>query len=297
MSFADLSDFQQPRDLQDALLILDKYGDDTLIVAGGTFVHGLNARGFLDEVEVVLDISELPLKNISHSKGNLSIGSTATYNDLLNSRPVQSMAAFGALKDALGYPPPQIVNVATIGGCLAASCPLFDLPTAISALGGTLTSESSARKKTYSLDKFFTGLFESSLGTGELITAIEIPGNDKSTSGFSKLETNANDLAIINAAVSLTFKSGLLNRKRKCITARVFLGGGVGDTVMRSPSVEAILSDGEPITDDKIENAVAAAKIDVTAQGDHRASAKYRQKMIEVYLKKAIARAMARLET
>lgn len=296
MSFSDLSDFQQPTDLTSALNILDKYGDDTLIVAGGTFVHGLNARGFLDDVEAVLDISRLPLTAIKLGKKTLSIGSTATYGDLLRSQPIQNLTALGAIKDALGYPPPQIVNVATIGGCLAASCPLFDLPTAISALGGSVKSMSSKGEKTYPLDTFFAGLFESSLGTGELITSIEIPSVDHSASGFAKLETNANDLAIINAAVSLNFKKGLISRKLNCTSARVFLGGGVGDTVKRAPSVEAILSDGEALTDEKIERAVQAAKQDITAQGDHRASAKYRQKMIEVYLKKAVARALARLE-
>ena len=296
MSFSDLSDFQQPKDLTSALQVLDKYGDDTLIVAGGTFVHGLNARGFLDDVEAVLDISRLPLSEISLNKKSMSIGSTATYGALLRSKPVQSQSVYGALKDALSYPPPQIVNVATIGGCLAASCPLFDLPTAISVLGGKLKSQSSGGEKTYELDEFFTGLFESSLGTGELITSIEIPNNEHSTSGFAKLETNANDLAIINAAVSLNFKKGLLKRKLSCTSARVFVGGGVGDTVKRAPAVEAILADGNPMTDEKIALAVSAAKDDVIAQSDHRASAKYRQSMIEVYLKKAIARAMARME-
>lgn len=296
MPLNNLQEFQQPRDLAAALAVKDQWGDRALVVAGGTFVHGLVARGLLDDIEAVLDISRLDLNRIESSRGKLTVGAIATYGELAAHAAVKDDVRFGALSDALAYPPPQILNVATIGGCLASSCPLFDLPVAAAALGGEVIAASSTGTNRYPVGDFFTGLFETALGENEILTGIELSPEENSVSGFAKLETNANDLAIVNAAVSLTFRKGMLDRRMKCVAARAWVGGGVGDTVKPLPSVAAKLGAGDELSPESIKAAIACAASDVEAQGDHRASARYRQRMIEVQLNVAIERALARMK-
>ncbi|MEP6869687.1 MAG: FAD binding domain-containing protein, partial [Novosphingobium sp.] len=285
MALANLQDYQQPSDLKAAIAFKQQWGDRALIVAGGTFVHGLAARGLLNDIEAVLDISRVGLDRIELRRDGISIGATATYGALAAHRVVRDEGRFGALADALSYPPPQILNVATVGGCLASSCPLFDLPVAAAALGGVIVATSTAGETRHDISGFFTGLFESSLSENEVVTSIELSVDQNVVSGFSKLETNANDLALVNAAVSLTFKKGLFDRRAKCVEARAWVGGGVGETICHLPTVEAKLGSGAELTEEFIAEAVAAAAKDVTAAGDHRASARYRQKMLEVQLK------------
>lgn len=296
MALNNLQDFQQPNDIATAIAVKTKWKDEALIVAGGTFVHGLAARGLLDGIQVVLDISRIGLNAISTSSSGLDIGATATYGALATHLSVENDPRFGALIDALTYPPPQILNVATVGGCLAASCPLFDLPVAVAALGGMVVAQGSNGEKSYPLDTFFTGLFESCLADDEIVTAIRIAPGKKVVSGFAKLETNANDLAIINIAVSLEFKQGLLDRRHKCVGAHVWAGGGVGETISRLSQAEAILASGAELTADVIANATNAAASEVNAQSDQRASARYRRKMVAVQLELAIERALVRLK-
>lgn len=296
MALTDLTDFQRPDTIDAALSLRSEWGERALVVAGGTFIHGLSARGLLDDIGIVIDISALGLDAIAAQSNSLKVGATATYGALKVDDTVCNDPRYGAIADAMSYPPPQILNVATIGGCLAASCPLFDLPTATSAIGGKIEAVGKTGTRKIAFDDFFTGLFESELADDELVSAIELEPGKSGTSGFAKLETNANDLAIINAAVSLTFKKGMLSRKLTCTGARVYVGGGVGETICRLPSVEAALSDGEDIDAAKIAAAAALSMNDVEAQADHRASAEYRQRMITVFVAKAAERALARAE-
>ena len=99
------------------------------------------------------------------------------------------------------------------------------------------------------------------------VTAISLPRAPlNSASAFIKLETNANDLAIVNVAVALTLESSGL-----CSQARVFAGGGTGETPVRAGSAEELLA-GARVDEDVISAAAAAAQTDVDPISDHRAS-------------------------
>ena len=73
------------------------------------------------------------------------------------------------------------------------------------------------------------------MNSDELLKEVTIPITKNSSSAFAKLETNANDLAILNAAVSVTAKG------RMCESIRVFVGGGVGEVPIRAVSTETTL--------------------------------------------------------
>ena len=97
------------------------------------------------------------------------------------------------------------MNSATVGGSIAASCPFFDLPTSFLALDGAVRAHGPGGSRDIPMEAFFAGLFENCLAPDEFVTAITLPQPAAgSASAFIKLETNANDLAILNVAVALT---------------------------------------------------------------------------------------------
>lgn len=290
MALAGLKDYHLPESVAETTELLQKYGDGALIVAGGTFVHGLSARGLLSGLDAVIDVSRLDLAEIKSGGSGITIGGTAKYRDIAAHPDVVAFPELGAVRDALTYPPAQIMNAATIGGCVAASCPLFDLPVSLLALNARVNSEGPSGQKSYAIEDFFDGLFENAMEPGEIVTAIEIPTHpDTSASAFVKLETNANDLAILNAAAFLTVENGA------CTAAEIFVGGGVGETPVRAPgAVEALV--GQKPTDDVVAAAANAAKDNVSTMDDQRASAAYRKAMVEVMTRKAITGALARLK-
>jgi CO/xanthine dehydrogenase FAD-binding subunit len=136
MSLTSVKEYFVPGGVDEALDLMGTHGDSALIVAGGSFVHGLDARDLLTGIEALIDISKLGLDGVSADSAGLSVGAMVTFRELQQDDRVSGSAAFGAIRDALACPPTQIRNVATVGGNIASSCPYFDLPTAAMALDG-----------------------------------------------------------------------------------------------------------------------------------------------------------------
>lgn len=287
----NLQDYYLPDSLQEAGELLQRFGAGAMVVAGGTFVHGLEVRGLLAETVALIDISRLGMRGINkNSNGNISLQALTTLGEVANAPFITANPAFGCIGDALHYPPRQILNAGTVGGCVAAAAPLYDLPAAFLALDGQVQASLAGRQRVIPLDTFFVGLFESALQRGELITAIELPAPaPRTASAFLKLETNANDLSILNVAVRLT-----LDKTGQCTDCRIILGGGVGETYVRATGAEAALC-GQAAGETSFAAAAAAVTDDFDAVEDHRASAAYRRHIAQVYVRRTLATALARL--
>ena len=154
----NLEDYYLPASLQEASTLLQRYGAGAMVVAGGTFVHGLEVRGLLTETVALVDISRLGLRGVSESgNGGISLKALTTLAEVGAAPLVRGNAAFGSIGDALQYPPRQILNVGTVGGCVAAAAPLYDLPAAFLALDGQVQTSLAGRQRAIPLNDFFVG--------------------------------------------------------------------------------------------------------------------------------------------
>jgi carbon-monoxide dehydrogenase medium subunit len=285
-----LQEYYVPDDGNAVVELLRKHQEGATIVAGGTFIHGLIARGLITDVEALIDISRLGLNYARTEQGQLRIGATTIFKQLGESEEVRTRPMFGAIRDALTYPPAQILNSATIGGCVSASCPFFDLPISFLALGAAARAQGNGKTRDIPLADFFPGLFENALEPEEFMSELILPVMpEKSASAFIKLESNANDLAILNAAAWVS-----LDGAGKCEQARIFVGGGVGEVPARASSAEQALQ-GKELTAEQCAAAGQAAKSDVDPLSDHRASAEYRKAMTGILVERALTKALSRL--
>jgi len=290
VSLSKLEEYYLPKDGNAVVELLRKHKEGATIVAGGTFIHGLIARGLVTDVEALIDISRLGLNYVKTEQGQLRIGATTRFTQLDASKEISDAPLFGAIKDALTYPPTQVKNSATVGGCISASCPFFDLPVSFLALAGVARAQGNGASREIPLTDFFPGLFENALEPDEFLSELIVPvPSGKSASAFIKLETNANDLAILNAAVWVG-----LNGSGKVEQSRVYVGGGVGEVPVGAPSAEHALK-GNALTDELCAVAGQAAKADVDPLSDHRASAAYRKAMAGVLVERALKKTMSRL--
>ena len=291
MALSSVETYLSPDNEAAVVELLQQYEDSALIVAGGTFLHGLAARGLLAGIEALIDIQHTGLDYIRAGSEGIVIGAAARFLQLEQDETIQQQPGLGAIKDAISYPPVQIMNAATVGGSIAASCPFFDLPTSFLALDGAVRAHGPGGNRDIPMEAFFTGLFENCLAQDEFVTAITLPQPAPgSVSAFIKLETNANDLAILNAAVAL-----ILDESGACSQARVFVGGGTGETPVRAGSAEQALA-GAVIDAETIDRAAGAAKSDVDPISDHRASSEYRAEMARVLVARAIRKAAGRAD-
>jgi CO/xanthine dehydrogenase FAD-binding subunit len=290
VSLTSVKEYFAPHDEKELLELLETYHGSALIVAGGSFVHGLDARGLLLGVEALIDIRNLGLKHVTSDTDGLTIGAMVTFTELLQRKEVQSSAELGAVRDALKYPPLQIRNVATVGGNIAAACPYFDLPTAFMSLDAVVKVQGPDGSRDLDLQEMMIGLFQNALEPNELVTSLFLPRLPaRSSSAFMELEGNANDLAIVNVAVRIS-----LDQAGKCLEARVAVGGGVAETAVRAMAAEGLLQ-GEKISDDLVQRAGKAVQSDLSPMSDHRASGAYRSAMAKTMTERALRQALGRL--
>jgi aerobic carbon-monoxide dehydrogenase medium subunit len=140
------------------------------------------------------------------------------------------------------------------------------------------------------LQEMMVGLFQNALEPNELVTSLFLPRLPaRSASAFMKLETNANDLAIVNVAVRLS-----LDPAGSCQEARVAIGGGVAETPVRAMAAERLLQ-GQTISDELVQQAGAAVQADLSPMSDHRASGAYRSLMAKTLTERALRQALGRL--
>ena len=164
------------------------------------------------------------------------------------------------------------------------------MPAGLRVLDGVVTVQGKNGSRDLRIGEVHAGLFESSLEADEYISSLFLPKHDASTaSAYIKLETNANDLALVGVATRIT-----VGRKNKISDSRVLLGGGLNDTHTRSAAAEEILN-GEQASGELFQKAADAIDGDINPISDHRCSADYRAAVGKVYVKRALEQALQRL--
>ena len=290
MALTEIRQYFKPESPSEAVELLRQYGSGARILGGGTFLHGLAARGLGLKLEALIDLQDAGLAYVKAEPDALAIGSATTLSAVAAAAPIRQGVEFAAVADALACPPAQIRNMATVGGCLAAASPLFDLPVALMALDASVRVLGPRGEREILLNEFFLDYFESALQPDELLAEVRIPRlPPNSASAFFKLETNANDLALLNVAVRLT-----LTAAGMCREPRVVVGGGVGKVPVRAPSSENVLA-GKHITPGLVAEAGEKVTSDVHPVSDHRTSAKYRSAVAKVLVRRTVGRVLERL--
>jgi carbon-monoxide dehydrogenase medium subunit len=290
MPLSEVKDFFIPQDTGEVVALLAKYGNKAMVLAGGTFVHGLAARGLLHGVGALIYLDRAGLSYVKSVDGVLAIGAMTTFTELAAAELVKNLPVLGAVRDALEYPPAQIRNMATVGGCVATASPLFDLPVALLALDGTVKALGPRGEREIALRAFYLDYFQHTLEKNEFLTQIRLPkAASRSASAFLKLETNANDLALLNTGVCVR-----LDDSGNCSDLRVFVGGGIGETPVRAVSCEDILKGHRP-TRELVGKSARVVSSDIHPVSDHRASGQYRSVVARVLVQRALSRALSRL--
>ena len=207
------------------------------------------------------------LSGISKQGDQIVIGAMTTHGEVAASSDVQSaIPALAALAEMIGDP--QVRTRGTIGGSVANNDPAADYPAALVGLGATVTTN----KGSHSADDFFTGMFETALSDGEIITSVSFPIPKRA--GYQKFPNPASRYALVGVFVAET--SGGV---RVAVT-------GAGPCVFRVAEMEAALGSNfsaDAIKDIKVD--------DGDLNSDIHASAEYRAHLIGVMAGRAVAAA------
>ncbi|WP_457644990.1 FAD binding domain-containing protein [Profundibacter sp.] len=170
-----------PETLDDALAHLDTTAMS--IVAGGTdFFPSMGVAP-----QVILDVSRISgLRGVSQDIAGWRIGAATTWTDVINA---DLPAAFDGLKQAAReVGSQQIQNTGTVAGNLVNASPAADGVPPLLTLDAQVEVASVRGTRDLPLSEFITGVRQTALQAGEMVTAILIPPQpDHAQAAFSKL--------------------------------------------------------------------------------------------------------------
>lgn len=279
-------DYHSPGSLEEALALLEQFGDEAKILAGGhSLIPAMRFR--LAMPENLVDINGLEdLDYIREEGGWLAIGALTRESALEASAAIQER--YPLLADtARVIADPLVRNLATVGGNLAHADPANDHPATMLAYGAEIVVQGAGGARTIPVDEFFTGLFETSMAANEILTEIRIPQPGPGSGGaYIKVERKVGDYAISAVAVQLTLSSDT------CANIRIGLTN-VSPSPMRATEAEGVLA-GQTISEDLIEAAGQAAGNQCDPSPDLRGSVEYKRDLTRVVTMRAIKKAVER---
>jgi carbon-monoxide dehydrogenase medium subunit len=197
--------YARPETLAEAVSLLDEYGSDARVLAGGTDLI-IRLRDRTLTPTVVVDVKRVPEfgPSIQHVDEVLRISAGTTMTDIFEDSFVR--ATFPALADAatiIGSV--QIRNRATLVGNQCNASPAADTAPTLLVYGAVLVVAGLGGERRVLLDDFFVRSGVTTLQPGELVTAIELPIPSRRTgSAFSRrTRRRGHDLASVTMAVSV----------------------------------------------------------------------------------------------
>ncbi len=244
--------------------------DDARLLAGGqTLIAAMKMR--LSAPADVIDLSGIgELRGIKVDGGTVTIGAMTTHATVAASKDVaKAIPALAVLAGSIGDP--MVRNMGTIGGSVANNDPAADYPAALVALGATVVTS----KRKIAADPFFTGMYETALEAGEIITSISFPVPKRAA--YMKFKNPASRYALVGVFVAET-SSGV----RVAVT-------GAAPSVFRIADMEKALA--------KSFSPDALKPIKVPADdlnSDIHASAEYRAHLITVMARRAVEQALSK---
>jgi carbon-monoxide dehydrogenase medium subunit len=258
--------YHRPSSLADARTLFDQAEDPSYVAGGMTLLPTLKQR--LAMPSDLIDLADIDgLVGITMSDSDIAIGAM-TPHGVIETDPALA-DAIPALAAMAGHvADPSVRSRGTLGGAVANNDPAADYPAALLALSATVVTD----KREISADDFFTGLFETALEAGEIITAVRFPRPKRAA--YMKFDQPASRFALVGVMVADT-----AGGPRVAVT-------GAGACAYRQTSMEQALATNW--------SAEAVRGIKVSADGlnsDIHAAADYRAHLVSVMAARAVAAA------
>jgi carbon-monoxide dehydrogenase medium subunit len=275
-------EYHRPASLAETFDLLDRYGDDGRLLAGGqSLVPALNLR--LAAPRAVIDINRIPdLDAIRVTGEGLDIGALARQEALERSPLVREHAPlFASALPHVGHS--AIRARGTIGGSLALADPAAELPACAVALGATIRAGRRGGTRDIPADEFFRGIYTTALAPGEIVTEILVPRPAAGWRwGFDELARRHGDFALAGVAAGVRVESGVVAESRL-----VFFG--VGTRPVRARRAEAALAGGRADAE-ALAAAGRALDGDLDPPGDVHGSPALRRHLARVLLARVVGR-------
>jgi len=287
MSIPAAFDYHVAQSVDEAIALLQQYGDEGKLLAGGhSLLPAMKLR--LAQPAHLIDLGHVSgLSYIREENGQIVVGALTTYNKIERSNLLRRH--FALLPEGTSLiGDQQVRNRGTIGGSTAHADPSADMPGLVLALKATIVARGPNGQREIAADDFFQDLFTTALNPDEVVTELRfaiLPAH--SGSAYEKLANRASHYAVAGCAAVVS-----LSADGTCQAASVVITGASVKPA-RASAVESAL------VGNRLDAATIAAAAEHAADGlelieDIHGSQAYRAQMTKVMTKRALTRAVER---
>jgi carbon-monoxide dehydrogenase medium subunit len=231
-----------PQTLDEAVRLLDRYGPDAKVLAGGqSLLPMMKLR--IASPRYLIDINRVEgLDGLRCEDDRLVIGALCRHADIGASDVVRDRLPI--LSDAAALTADvQVRNRGTVAGSVAHADPAGDWPAALMALDTDVMLTGLNGVRRLSLDAFIVDAYTTSLESAEIVSGLSVRLPPKTAGGaYAKFEKRAGDFAVASIGVQLE-----LNGER-CENVAVSLGA-LGARPIRARTAEQLLGGKIPAPD------------------------------------------------
>jgi CO/xanthine dehydrogenase FAD-binding subunit len=277
-------DYHAPTSVEEALALLQRYGGDAKLLAGGqSLMPLLNFR--LSRPAALVDLNRIPsLAYIAEHDGQVRFGAMTRQRTIEFSPVVKERVPL--LHEAtrwVGHLP--IRTRGTIGGSIAHADPSAEYPAVLTALGGEVVARGPRGERVLTAQALFQTYLTTNLDADEIIVEVRMPVMPAGAGyALEEFARRHGDFAIIGIAAMI------VREGPRCSMARLATAGA-GAVPVRMRAAEEILErDGHH--DAAIVGAARRATELVSPDSDIHASSDYRRHLTGVLTKRAITRAL-----
>lgn len=275
----------QPREVDEALGLLERLGDGAKVLAGGTAMM-IMLRQRLIAPEALVSIGLIPgLDSIEIVGDQVHIGALASHRSVELSSVVREhlpvlAQTFGKVANV------RVRNVATVGGVLAEADYASDPPAVLVGLDADIQVRGLSGDRSIRATDFFRAFYETALEPGEIVTRVRIPLQPLGTGAvYEKFVTrSAEDRPCIGVfAACHAIAGGRFDNVRVVV-------GAASEIPQRFTDIEA-LGNGTDLQYDVCVRIAHAYADRIKPLDDIRGSSWYRLEMVKVWVQRALQNA------
>ncbi len=277
-------DYHAPASVEEALALLQRYGGDAKLLAGGqSLMPLLNFR--LSRPAALVDLNRIPsLAYVREHNGQVRLGAMTRQRTIeFDSVIAQRLPLLREATKWVGHLP--IRTRGTIGGSLAHADPSAEYPAVLAALEGHVVARGPRGERVVEAKDLFQNYLTTSLEPEEILVEVRIAAMPAGAGyALEEFARRRGDFAIVGIAAMI------VREGRHCTLARLATAGA-GPVPLRLRAAEEIL-ERDGLTDAAIAAAARRASELVSPDADIHASVDYRRHLTGVLTKRAIMRAL-----
>lgn len=280
-------DYYDPKTLDEAVDLMDRYGPEAKVLAGGqSLVPLLNLR--LARPAALVDLNRIPgMDGIHQEDGWIRIGAMARQWDVEHApEVVQRLPLLVEALRFVGHP--QIRMRGTVGGSIAHADPAAELPALLVCLEGEVVARRRGGTRVIPARELFVTYLTTSLEPNEILTEVRWPIPPAGTGwAFVELARRHGDYALVGVAALVR-----LDAKGSVAEARIAFTG-CGPVPVRAEDLEQALRGAQP-SERVWEEAGRLAASPLEPPSDLHASSEYRKHVAAVLTARALRTAAER---